>query len=217
MVIPFAGSASTSCSARLPIPRAAPCSRSCAQGAASVGELAQPFGMSLPGFIKHLGILEEAGLIERQKTGRVVCCRLTGIALRGSARLARRATRRSGTTRLDRLEAFLQRKESDSMAIATDESNQTRNPADPQSPRRVRLRGVDGPAAGEPVDGAERRLRSRPKRRWTCASAGSYRIVMQGPDGELHRVGGVYRGSRAEPAPGVHAGPGRARPSASRG
>ena len=41
-------------------------------GERSVGELAGPFGMSLPGFIKHLGILEDAGLIMRRKTGRVV-------------------------------------------------------------------------------------------------------------------------------------------------
>ena len=41
-------------------------------GARSVGELADPFGMSLTGFIKHLRILEEAGLIERKKVGRVV-------------------------------------------------------------------------------------------------------------------------------------------------
>ncbi|MEP7206146.1 MAG: metalloregulator ArsR/SmtB family transcription factor [Casimicrobiaceae bacterium] len=46
------------------------------QGERSVGELAQPFAMSLTGFSKHLRILEAAGLIERWKAGRVVRCRL---------------------------------------------------------------------------------------------------------------------------------------------
>jgi DNA-binding transcriptional ArsR family regulator len=54
------------------------------QGERSVGELANPFGMSLTGFIKHLHILEEAGLIQRNKVGRVVNCRLQGGALKGA-------------------------------------------------------------------------------------------------------------------------------------
>jgi len=39
------------------------------QGNLAVSELAQPHGMSLPGFMKHLRVLEEAGLIERNKEG----------------------------------------------------------------------------------------------------------------------------------------------------
>jgi DNA-binding transcriptional ArsR family regulator len=42
------------------------------QGSLSVGELAEPHGMSLPGFMKHLRVLEEAGLVTRTKDGRVV-------------------------------------------------------------------------------------------------------------------------------------------------
>ena len=42
------------------------------QGALSVGELAAPHGMSLPGFMKHLRVLEDAGLVSRAKDGRVV-------------------------------------------------------------------------------------------------------------------------------------------------
>jgi DNA-binding transcriptional ArsR family regulator len=42
------------------------------QGNLSVGELAQPHGMSLPGFMKHLRVLEDAGLVSRAKDGRVV-------------------------------------------------------------------------------------------------------------------------------------------------
>jgi DNA-binding transcriptional ArsR family regulator len=46
------------------------------QGPATVSELAQPHGMSLPGFMKHLRVLEEAGLVLREKEGRVVRCEL---------------------------------------------------------------------------------------------------------------------------------------------
>src|SRR5690348_10762576 len=42
----------------------------------SVSELAQPFAMSLPAIMKHLDVLSEAGLVAREKTGRVVACRL---------------------------------------------------------------------------------------------------------------------------------------------
>ncbi|MGH8035862.1 MAG: ArsR/SmtB family transcription factor, partial [Lysobacterales bacterium] len=42
------------------------------QGSLSVGELAEPHGMSLPGFMKHLRVLEDAGLVTRAKDGRVV-------------------------------------------------------------------------------------------------------------------------------------------------
>jgi len=45
-------------------------------GDALVTELAEPFNMSLPAVSKHLGILEKAGLISREKNGRVRQCRL---------------------------------------------------------------------------------------------------------------------------------------------
>jgi DNA-binding transcriptional ArsR family regulator len=37
----------------------------------SVTELAEPFAMSLPAILKHLRVLERAGLIESRKDGRV--------------------------------------------------------------------------------------------------------------------------------------------------
>jgi DNA-binding transcriptional ArsR family regulator len=47
------------------------------QDSISVSELAQPFAMSLPAIMKHLEVLSDAGLIAREKTGRIVACRLT--------------------------------------------------------------------------------------------------------------------------------------------
>jgi len=52
---------------------------------ASVTELAAPHGMSLPGFMKHLRVLEDAGLIERSKEGRVVSCELDAAPLKAAS------------------------------------------------------------------------------------------------------------------------------------
>jgi len=38
---------------------------------ASVSELAAPFNMALPSFVQHMGILEDCGLVQSRKTGRV--------------------------------------------------------------------------------------------------------------------------------------------------
>jgi DNA-binding transcriptional ArsR family regulator len=38
----------------------------------SVSELAEPFSLKLPGMMKHLDVLSDAGLIKRTKTGRTV-------------------------------------------------------------------------------------------------------------------------------------------------
>lgn len=38
---------------------------------ASVSELAAPYGMALPSFVQHMGILEECGLVQSRKSGRV--------------------------------------------------------------------------------------------------------------------------------------------------
>ncbi|MBL8685039.1 MAG: winged helix-turn-helix transcriptional regulator [Myxococcales bacterium] len=41
------------------------------KGAAPVSELAEPFEMALPSLIKHLKVLEDAGLVKSEKEGRV--------------------------------------------------------------------------------------------------------------------------------------------------
>ncbi len=43
---------------------------------ASITDLAERFHMTLTGMKKHVGVLEEAGLVTTQKTGRVRTCRL---------------------------------------------------------------------------------------------------------------------------------------------
>ncbi len=46
------------------------------RGPASVGELARPFEMTLPSFMKHVRVLESSGVIRTSKTGRVRSCAL---------------------------------------------------------------------------------------------------------------------------------------------
>jgi DNA-binding transcriptional ArsR family regulator len=51
-------------------------------GEATVGELAQPFPMSLQAVSKHLKVLERAGLISRGRSAQLRPSRLQGDALR---------------------------------------------------------------------------------------------------------------------------------------
>ncbi|QVQ27426.1 ArsR/SmtB family transcription factor [Achromobacter deleyi] len=55
------------------------------QGSASVSALARPHAMSLPAFMKHLRVLEDAGLIARAKDGRVVSCTLSPEPMRAAS------------------------------------------------------------------------------------------------------------------------------------
>lgn len=47
-----------------------------ASGPATISELAQPFAMALPSFLKHIQLLEGSGLIRTRKQGRVRTCAL---------------------------------------------------------------------------------------------------------------------------------------------
>jgi DNA-binding transcriptional ArsR family regulator len=105
------------------------------RGDHSVGELAEPFGMSLTGFIKHLAILEDAGLIERRKAGRVDSCRLKAGALRAAHDWLDRHES-FWNARLDRLGAFLDRKESKRWATQSTKTrgSSSEGPTTPPSP-----------------------------------------------------------------------------------
>ncbi|MFA9230462.1 MAG: ArsR/SmtB family transcription factor [Microgenomates group bacterium] len=48
----------------------------------AVTDVAEPFEMSLAAISKHLGILADAGLISREKRGRVIWCKLEPDAMR---------------------------------------------------------------------------------------------------------------------------------------
>jgi len=68
----------------------------------SVSRLGEPFNMSLAAVVQHLQILEEAGLVKTEKTGRVRSCRVEAAGLRAAEEWLR-ARRPEWDRRLDRL------------------------------------------------------------------------------------------------------------------
>jgi DNA-binding transcriptional ArsR family regulator len=79
-----------------------------AHGPATLGELAHPFDISLPGLMKHVRVLEEAQLVTTEKKGRTRECRLGTEHLDDAARWIQ-TYRRRWEGRLDRLESYLDR------------------------------------------------------------------------------------------------------------
>jgi DNA-binding transcriptional ArsR family regulator len=82
------------------------------RGDASITDLAAKFEMTLTGMKKHVTVLEEAGLVETEKVGRVRTCRL------GTRRLEAESAwmtkyREMLEERLDHLGRFLERTKGD--------------------------------------------------------------------------------------------------------
>lgn len=77
------------------------------RGPSSVSDLAKPFAMSLPAVMQHLAMLEAAGLVVSEKTGRVRTCRIDPDALARAASWID-ARRREWEQRLDRLGDYLE-------------------------------------------------------------------------------------------------------------
>jgi DNA-binding transcriptional ArsR family regulator len=76
------------------------------RGPASVSELAEPLSMALPTVMKHLGVLQESGLVQSEKKGRIRTYRLQKDALVHLERwLAERRVNWNRT--FDRLDQFL--------------------------------------------------------------------------------------------------------------
>ena len=78
-----------------------------AEGESSVSELAAPYRMSLPAVSKHLRVLESAGLIARQKDGRVHRCRFVADPMKNAAEWIERY-RRFWEEQLDALALYLE-------------------------------------------------------------------------------------------------------------
>ena len=75
-------------------------------GQASVGELAEPFDMSLPAITKHLKVLQRAGLISRGREAQWRPCRLEARPMREVSQWVENY-RRHWEQRLDRLDDYL--------------------------------------------------------------------------------------------------------------
>ena len=76
----------------------------------SVGDLARPFAIRLPAVMKHLDVLDAAGLITRTKQGRTVAVRLAPDPMREAMDWLRRYER-FWSARLDRLAAYAEAEE----------------------------------------------------------------------------------------------------------
>lgn len=79
---------------------------------ASISELAEPFAIKLPAVMKHLDVLTDAGLVTRSKSGRTVTVRLRPEPMREAMDWLRRYER-FWSTSLDRLTAYVEKKEAE--------------------------------------------------------------------------------------------------------
>ena len=78
----------------------------------SISELAEPFTIRLPAVMKHLNVLEAAGLVTRSKSGRTVTVRLRPQPMYEAMEWLRRYER-FWSNRLDRLTDYAERKEAE--------------------------------------------------------------------------------------------------------
>jgi DNA-binding transcriptional ArsR family regulator len=74
---------------------------------ATIGELAEPFGLTLNGVKKHVRVLEDADRVITEKVGRARECRLGPAQLRDAARWIEEY-RRAWEGRLDRFGAYVE-------------------------------------------------------------------------------------------------------------
>jgi DNA-binding transcriptional ArsR family regulator len=79
-----------------------------AEGEATVGELAEPFTMSLPAISRHLKVLERAGLIVRGRTAQWRPSRMQADPLDDAVAWMQARTR-TWEARMDRLDEHLRR------------------------------------------------------------------------------------------------------------
>ena len=81
-------------------------------GDASISELARPFAIKLPAVMKHLDVLDDAGLVSRSKAGRTVTVRLSPEPMKAAMDWLERYER-FWSASLDRLAAYAERKEAE--------------------------------------------------------------------------------------------------------
>ena len=79
-----------------------------AHGDATVGELAEPFRMTMPAISKHLSVLERAGLITKSRDGQRRNCRITATPLKNATSWLNEY-RRHWEANLESLDAYLTR------------------------------------------------------------------------------------------------------------
>lgn len=93
----------------------------------AVTDVAAPFSMSLAAISKHLGILSDAGLIARERRGRVIWCKLEPEGLR-AASVWMQGFGQMDVMDLDAFEAFLETGEAQDGAQADQEGLENQSP-----------------------------------------------------------------------------------------
>jgi DNA-binding transcriptional ArsR family regulator len=117
--------------------------QSLSEGELAVSELAAPHDMSLPGFMKHLRVLEDVGLIARNKEGRVVSCELSAAPMKAAAAWMSRYEK-FWTEKLDSLARYLYQQE-ELQTWNRDWPRSPRSPSAAATPSRRRKSGARGP------------------------------------------------------------------------
>jgi DNA-binding transcriptional ArsR family regulator len=82
------------------------------RGPASISELAHPFGISLPGLMKHVRVLEEADLVTTEKRGRTRECHLGPDQMEDATTWIEHY-RDQWERRLERLETLIEKRKGD--------------------------------------------------------------------------------------------------------
>ena len=118
--------------------------QSLAEGDRQVTELANEHEMSLPGFMKHLRVLENAGLIGRSKEGRVVSCELSAQPMQAASTWMSRYEK-FWTEKLDSLARYLYQQEELQTWNKPGSPNSSRSTSSGATPSPRRSSGGRGP------------------------------------------------------------------------
>ena len=113
-------------------------------GDLAVSELAAPHHMSLPGFMKHLRVLEDAGLIARAKEGRVVSCELSAAPMKAASTWMSRYEK-FWTEKLDSLARYLYQQEELQTWNKPKSGKSPSSPSSAATPPRRKSSGGRGP------------------------------------------------------------------------
>ncbi len=114
------------------------------EGPLSVSELAAEHEMSLPGFMKHLAVLEAAGLIAKIKEGRVVRCELEAAPMQEAAMWVSRYEK-FWNERLDALGRYLYHQEETQWKTKKQPKSPPPSSSDAPSPSPRKKSGGPGP------------------------------------------------------------------------
>ena len=115
-----------------------------ATGEYSIGELAEPFEMSLPAISKHVRVLEDAGLLVRERDGRVHRCNIDPKPITAAVSWLEEM-RHFWESRLDALAEYLEQMEESSWPQSKPQKQKVSKSEKP-SPHRPKKSSERGPS-----------------------------------------------------------------------